>query len=100
MLIPSSDTKSFFLSSDSICYCRADIAAEQQLAASPTYMERHSTKELSQQFLEPSMRTVTVSWLVEVSPWQPALQSIHYKYLLSYHTAYCCIGRNGVKGGL
>lgn len=47
-------------------FCRADMAAEQGLAASPTYMERHGTKELSQQFLEPSMRTVTVSWLVEV----------------------------------
>lgn len=99
MLIPSYDTKPLFLGSDSVCHRRADIAAEQQLAASATYMERHSAKELSQQFLEPSMRTVTVSWLVEVSPLQPALQSVDYKYLFSYHTAYCCIGRNCVKGG-
>ena len=42
------------------------MASEQILAASPNYMHRHGTKELSQQFLEPSMRTVTVSWLVEV----------------------------------
>jgi len=36
------------------------------MRADPNYMERHGQSVQAQHFLEPAMRTVTVSWLVEV----------------------------------